>query len=196
MCGKISPAMIEPEELSEIDSPQVTNILQADAQTVSAELVRMNQSAAGEISADEMTMQQSAAGRMSADRASLHQSSAGFIKANQISLSQSSAGMVSAGEFISQGGATGFVKAEKASVSGYIGSVVAGSADIQHGMAVFVTGRDVHVEESRTGILLARNVYGNVTTALDTRGALIVGLVSGLFTGLMLLLGRTLFGRK
>ena len=63
-------------------------------------------------------------------------------------------------------------------------------------MVGFVAGRDVHVTESRTGVLIARNISGDVTTMLDTRGALIVGLVSGLFAGLMLMLGRVLFGRK
>jgi hypothetical protein len=82
------------------------------------------------------------------------------------------------------------------SVSGYTGAVVAGSVDVHHGLAGFVSGRDVHVSESRTGILLARTVHGNVHTILDTRGALIAGLTAGLFSGLMLLLGRMLFRRK
>jgi hypothetical protein len=63
-------------------------------------------------------------------------------------------------------------------------------------MAGLVAGREVHVSESRTGILLAQTVHGNVNTVLDTRGALIVGLTGGLFAGLMLLLGRVLFRRK
>jgi hypothetical protein len=63
-------------------------------------------------------------------------------------------------------------------------------------MAAFVVGREVHVNESRTVVLLARNLYGNVTTLFSTRDALIIGLVSGLFSGLMLLLGRMLFRRK
>jgi hypothetical protein len=62
-------------------------------------------------------------------------------------------------------------------------------------MAGFVAGRDVHVQESRTAVLIARNVTGDVTTLLDTRDALIAGLVGGLFAGLMLLLGRLLFKR-
>jgi len=82
------------------------------------------------------------------------------------------------------------------SAGGVTGFVLAGSAEVQHGMAGFVAGRDVRVSESRTGILIARNLSGNVTAMLDTRGALIVGLVSGLFAGLMLMLGRVLFGRK
>jgi len=63
-------------------------------------------------------------------------------------------------------------------------------------MVGLAAGREVHVNESRTGILLAKTVNGNVNTVLDTRGALIAGLTGGLFAGLMLLLGRMLFGRK
>jgi hypothetical protein len=63
-------------------------------------------------------------------------------------------------------------------------------------MVGYVAGSDVHVENSRTGILIARTVNGNVTTLMDTRSALIAGLVGGLFGGIMLLLGRMLFGRK
>jgi hypothetical protein len=105
-------------------------------------------------------------------------------------------GMVEAGEVILQEGITGFVQAGKASVSGYTGLVVAGSADVQHGMAGIVAGREVRVEESRTVLLLAQNVNGNVTTLMDNRSALIAGLTGGLFAGLMLLLGRVLFRRK
>ena len=173
--------MIEPEELPEIDSSQVTNISHADVQTVHAELVRMHEADAENIIAQEVELRQSAAGNVKADHFSAHQSAIGMLSAKEASVEES---------------AVGFVQAEKMSAGGYTGVVLAGSADLQHGMAVFVAGRDVHVNESRTGILLARNVYGNVTTLLDTRGALIAGLVSSLFAGLMLMLGRMLFGRK
>jgi len=159
----------------------VTNISQAEVQTVHAELVRMHQADAENIVAQEVELQQSAAGT---------------VKADHISARQSAIGMVNAAEVSVSGGAVGFVQAEKMSAGGYTGVIVAGSAEVQHGMAVFVAGRDVHVKDSRTGILLARNVSGNVTTVLDTRGALIAGLVGGLFAGLMLMLGRVLFGRK
>lgn len=173
--------MIEPEELPEIDSSQVTNISHADVQTVHAELVRMHEADAENIIAQEVELRQSAAGNVKADRFSAHQSAIGMLSAKEASVEES---------------AVGFVQAEKMSAGGYTGVVVAGSADIQHGMAVFVAGREVHVNEARTGILLARNVQGNVTTVLDTRGALLAGLVGGLFAGLMLMLGRALFGRK
>ena len=173
--------MIEPEELPEIDSAQVTNISQADVQNVRAELVRMHQADAETIIAQEVELQQSAAANVKADHFSAHQSAVGMLNAKEVSAEES---------------VVGYVQAEKMSAGGYTGVVLAGSADIQHGMAVFVAGREVHVNEARTGILLARNVQGNVTTVLDTRGALLAGLVGGLFAGLMLMLGRVLFGRK
>ena len=173
--------MIEPEELPKIDSSQVTNISHADVQTVHAELVRMHEADAENIIAQEVELRQSAAGNVKADRFSAHQSAIGMLSAKEASVEES---------------AVGFVQAEKMSAGGYTGIVLAGSADLQHGMAVFVAGREVHVNEARTGILLARNVQGNVTTVLDTRGALLAGLVGGLFAGLMLMLGRALFGRK
>ena len=172
--------MIEPREVPESDQSQVTNISQADVQSVQADLVRMHQASAETINADEVELEQSAAAN---------------VKANQISMHQSAMANVEAGEVISQNSAMAFVQAEKASISGYTGAVVAGSADIHHGMAVFVAGREVHVQAARTVLLLGQNVDGNVTTLMDSRSALIAGLVGGLFAGLMLLLGRTLFGR-
>ncbi len=173
--------MIEPEELPEIDSSQVTNISHADVQTVHAELVRMHEADAGHIIAQEVELRQSAAGNVKADHFSAHQSAIGMLDAKEVSVEQS---------------AVGLVQAEEMSAGGYTGVVLARSANVQHGMAVFVAGREVQVHEARTGILLARNVQGNVTTVLDTRGALLAGLVGGLFAGLMLMLGRRLFGRK
>jgi len=173
--------MSEPEELPIVDQSQVTNISQADVRSVQAELVRMHQASAENITADEVELQQSAAGN---------------LKANHVSAHQSAMARVEAGEVLSQSSAMGFVQAEKASVSGYTGAVLAGSADIHHGMAGFVAGRDVHVQDARSILLLAQNVDGNVTTLMDSRSALIAGLVGGLFAGLMILLGRVLFGRE
>jgi len=174
--------MIEPEELSEFDSKQVTSISQAEVHNVRADFVEMRQADAENIVAQKVELQQSAAANVKADHFSAH---------------QSAIGMLTAKDATSEAGAVGFAKAEKMSAGGYTGVVVAGSAQIQHSLVGFAAGRDVHVEaSSRTGILLARNVSGDVTTLLDTRGALIMGLVSGLFAGLMLLLGRSLFGRK
>jgi hypothetical protein len=172
--------MIEPRELPESDQSQVTNISQADVQSIHADLVRMHQAGADTINADEVELEQSAAAN---------------VKANHISMHQSAMARVEAGEVLSQNSAMGFVQAQKASVSGFTGAVVAESADVHHGMAVFVAGREVQVQDARTILLVGQNVNGDVTTLMDSRSALIAGLVGGLFAGLMLLLGRMLFGR-
>ena len=172
--------MLEPEELPETDSPQVTNVSNANVKSVHAELVRMHQADAETITAEEVELQNSAAGS---------------IKANTVSGHTVLMGAVMAEEVMVQGSGLGFAQAEKMSVSGYTGAVVAGSADVHQAMVGFVAGREVRLNESRTGILLAGTVHGDVNTVLDTRGALIAGLTGGLFAGLMLLLGRVLFRR-
>ena len=173
--------MIEPEELPEIGSSQVTNLSQTEVHTVNAELVRMRQADAELINAKEVELEQSAAAN---------------VKADQIHAHQSAMANVNATEFVLQQGAVAFVRAERATVSGVSGAVLANSAEVKHGLAAFVAGREVHVDDSRTVVLLARNVSGSVTTLFSTRDALILGLVSGLFSGMMLLLGRLLFRRE
>lgn len=172
--------MIEPEELPEVDESQVTDISQAEVKSVHAESVRMHQADAELIDAATVQLEQSAAANVKAEKLHAHQSA--LVTVN-------------AGEVLVEEGAVGYVQAEKVSVSGVTGVVVAGSAEVHHGMAGFVAGRDVHVQESRTAVLIARNITGDVTTLLDTRHALIAGLIGGLFAGLMLLLGRLLFRR-
>jgi len=173
--------MLENDSFPEVDSPQVTNIAHADVQNIHAEMVRMHQSDAEIITAEEVEMQNSAAGS---------------LKANIVGGQMILIGAMDAEDVSVVNGGIGYAQAGKMSLSGYTGAVFAGSAEIQNGMAGFVAGREVHVKESRTGILLAGTVHGDVNTVLDSRGALIAGLTAGLFAGLMLLLGRLLFRRN
>ena len=173
--------MLEDDDFPEVDSPQVTDISNTDVVNVHADSVRMHESDADTVTAEKVKMEQSAAANVKAEKLSTHQSALAYVEA---------------GEVVTQESAVGFAQAQKMSISGYTGAVVAGSAEIHNAMAGFVAGREVNVNESRTGILLARTVHGDVNTVLDTRGALIAGLTGGLFAGLMLLLGRVLFRRK
>ncbi|MCK7530775.1 MAG: hypothetical protein MZV63_06875 [Marinilabiliales bacterium] len=58
--------MLENDEFPETDSPQVTNISQADVDSVHAESVRMFQSDAETITAEDVDLQNSAAGSVKA----------------------------------------------------------------------------------------------------------------------------------
>jgi hypothetical protein len=181
LCGKISPAMVEPDELPEFESPQVTNVSQAEVQSVQAELVRMYQADAENVIADEVELHQSAAGNVKATLLHARQAALGTVRAENVSVEM---------------GAAGFIKAEKVAANGYTAAIVAGSAEVRHSAVGYLAGREVHAEDVRTILLLARNAQGNVTTTLDTRGALVAGLVGGLFGGLILLLGRFLLRRS
>jgi hypothetical protein len=173
--------MIEPEEASEFDESQVANISRSSMQAVNAEFVRMHQAAAERIHADEVGLQQSAAAN---------------VNANSVSAYWSALAAVEAEEVLSQKSVVGFVQSEKASVSGFTGAVGAGNAEVHYGVTGLIAGREIHAEGARAVLLIGQNVNGNVTTLMDSRSALIAGLTSGLFAGLMLLLGRVLFGRR
>jgi len=170
--------MIEPQETKE---SQVESIEQSDVQTVQANLVRMNQASAETINASEVELEQSAAAHVQADSVTTHQSALVAVEAEEV---------------LARNSAIGFVQAEKASVRGYTGVVVAQNAEVHYSLAAAVVGNDVHVEGARTLLLVGQNITGNVTTVIEPRSALIAGLTGGLFAGLMLLLGRTLFGRR
>ena len=173
--------MIEPEESSESDQRQVANISQDSVPSVHAELVRMHQAAAETIQANEVALQQSAASD---------------VRANSVSAYQAGLATVEAEEVLSQKSVIGYVQAEKASVNGYTGAVLARNAEVHYGLTGVVFGNEVHADNARTILLVARNVSGNVTPLMDSRSALITGLTGGLFAGLLFLLGRALFGRK
>jgi hypothetical protein len=173
--------MTEPDELPELDQSQVANVSRSRVESVNAELVRMHQAAAQQIQAAEVGLQQSAAVAVQANSVGAHQSAVVAVEAEEI-LSQDS-GILT-------------VQAEKASVMGYTGFVLAENAEVHYGITGLVAGNDVHAEGARAVLLIGRNISGNVTPLMDSRTALIAGLTGGLFAGLMLLLGRTLFGRK
>jgi hypothetical protein len=173
--------MINPETSSESDQPQAGNISKENVRSVQADLVRMHQAAAETIHADEIALQQSAASDVRADSVNAYQSALATVEAEEV---------------LSQRSAIGYVQAEKASVSGYTGAVVARNAEVHYGLTGIVLGGDVHAEGARAILMVGRNVSGNVSTMLDTRTALIAGLTSGLFAGLLLLLGQLLFRRK
>lgn len=179
--ARLSTRMTEPERLPKSEAPQEIRVSQTEVQDVHAALVRMHLSAAEKVHAEE---------------AALHLSAAGGVRATSLSAHQSALGMLEAEELLSQRSAIGFVRAEKASVAGYTGAVVAERAEVHYGMSAVTVGRDVHLEGARAVLLLGQNITGNVSTVLDSRSALIAGLTGGLFAGLLLLLGRALFGRK
>jgi hypothetical protein len=163
------------------EQPQVANLSQVTVETVKAELVRMHQSSAGEIQAEDVEM---------------NMSSAASINSARVSTKSSAIAALQSVEVTTENSLVGAAQAEQMSLRGAAGAVMAGSVELDHAHVGILAGREVRGEQIRTVILLSGKVEGNVTTMMDTRSALIAGLVGGLFAGIMLLLGRGLFGRK
>ena len=62
-------------------------------------------------------------------------------------------------------------------------------ADSRNGIVI---AEHAELSNSRTVVLLSREVHGNVETVLDTRGAALAGIAAGLAVGLMLIIGGLL----
>jgi hypothetical protein len=60
----------------------------------------------------------------------------------------------------------------------------------------FVAGREVQAKKIESIVFLGRHVEGDIQTVVGTRGALIAGMVGGLFAGLIVLAGQFMFPRK
>jgi hypothetical protein len=174
--------MVGPEINSESEEQQVSNISQVQVETVNAQQVNMSQAAAETINAENVELDRSAVADLNANHVNANQTVIGELKASDVVADQS---------------LIGYVQAERAGVSGFTGAVIAQSADVRSSEAVAVIANEVKFEESaRTVLLISSKVEGNVTTLVDTRTALIGGLVAGLFASIAVLLGQALFGRK
>ncbi len=174
--------MAEESNLPEVsEQSQVANLSQVTLETVKAELVRMHQSSANEIQAGDVELNMSSAAKVNSARVSTTTSAIAALQSVEVTM---------------QNSIVGAAQAERMSLSGAAGLVLTGSADLNHAHVGILAGREIRAEKIDSFILLSPKVEGNVTTVMDTRGALIAGLVGGLFAGIMLLLGRMLFGRK
>jgi len=170
-----------PEENREEESPQVTNLEQVGVEVIEAEMVRMYQSAAQEITADEVALQQAAALDVTAAEVSTHESALGLVNAKEVELNNSAAGAI---------------RAEHVNLVGGAGVVLADSVNLGNTYAGLVAGGNVRSDSIETLIFIGNHVEGDVQTVVDTRSALIAGTVGGVLAGVVLLIGRLVFGRR
>lgn len=162
-------------------APQVVNLRGASIGSVQAELVRMHQSAAEEITCDEIEFHQSGAFDVVAVDVSAHEAALGVVNASQVDLTNSGVGVL---------------HAENVDLGGTAGVVFAGSANLGNTYSGLVASREVRAERIDSLMLVARHVEGQVHTVVDARGAALAGILWGVVTGVVLLLGRLLFGRR
>ena len=173
-----TPELDTPESA---DSPQVVNLAHADVQSVQAELVRMHQATAGSVAAEDVELSFSAAGGVNAQTLSARQSAIGGVNAEEAHIWNS---------------VIGGVRGTVVNAQGMIAGVAGESITLEGARVGVAAAQEVRGARVDTVVLLAGRVEGEVHTVVDTRGAVIAGLVGGLFAGLILLVGRIAFRRE
>jgi len=163
------------------DHPQVVNLRTSSVGTVQAELVRLHQSVVRAIASDEVALHQSGAFEITTAGVNAHEAAMGVVTTGEAQLTNSGAGVL---------------QAENVNLTGMAGVVVAEYASLGNTYAGLVAGREVRGERIESLVVLARHVDGEVHAVMDTRGALVAGMVWGIFTGIIVLIGRLVFGRR
>jgi len=176
MTDTSTPAPSEPTE-----QPEVVNLSQVDVGAVNAEMVRMHQSTAETITSEDVELNLSAAGGVNTQTLSAKQSILGGVNAEQADISNS---------FV------GGVRATAVNAQGIIGGVAGETVTVEGARVGVTAAREVRGGRVDSVLLLAGRVEGEVHTVVDTRGAVIAGLVGGLFAGVILLVGRIAFRRE
>ena len=171
---------IDPND-EQAETSQVTNLTTTSVDVIEAELVRLHQSAVQEITAEEVELHQSIALDIATAELHAHEAALGMVTAKEVEITNSGVGII---------------RADHVNVAGSAGVVLAETANLGNTYAGVVAGDQVRSERIESLVLLARHVEGDVQTVVDTRAALIAGMVGGLLTGIILLIGRLVFGRK
>jgi hypothetical protein len=152
------------------------------AETIPDETAELRGSVVDTVEADEVLVHQGGVHRVFAGVVEMDTSGAGTIDAETVSLHESVGLVVRAAVVEAHDSGGGLVVGREVRLSNSrAGVTVADRADLH---------------ESSTVVLLAREVNGPVETMLDTRGAILAGLVAGVAAGLVWLAGGLLARRR
>jgi hypothetical protein len=168
----------QPEEP---EHPQIVNISQSSVEMIQAGLVRANQTNIRHLEADEVDLQVAAAGRIETSGLQVRDSAIGVVSSSQASVVDSIAGGI---------------RSDTLNFNGVAALAVANNFTGKDVSAFTIIATDLKADTIHTGILISREVHGNVTTTVDAQSALMAGLVGGLTTGLVLMVAKLLFGRN
>lgn len=159
--------MDEPEPGPPELEAEVVHLDGGSIDTVEGELVRITQGGVNRVVAGQAELQVVAAAIIDSDTLEMDRSAALLVRGNLVSAEESAAVAVLAEEARLVGSTAGLA--------------IAGSVEMNNSSAL---------------VLLAREVHGPVDVILDTRGALLAGMVSGVVIGLVLFAGNLLARRR
>ncbi len=163
------------------ETPEVINLAQSSAGDIHAEMVRMHQSAAQAITADDVEMNMAAAASSQVQKVTAQQSAFGAVFAEEANIS---------------GSMIGAVLSDSARAHGVIAAVNADTVHVENAYVGVTAASEVRGERVESIVMLAGRVEGEVHTVVDTRGAILAGVVGGMVAGLILLVGKMAFRRE
>jgi hypothetical protein len=162
------------------ETPQETEALahSTGENIVENDVIQVNQGNVAQVNAEKVEFRQGGAARVNADQVTIHQGGAGMIQAITANVDQGGVGILRANEATLTNSSAQLMAAQAVTVNG--------------GMAGVLVANEVHANPLRAVIVLAQKIDGPVETSLDTRGAMLAGLVGGVALGLISLVGRLL----
>jgi hypothetical protein len=172
------PLEIVPETHQGAESPSQP----ADENVIEADIVQVNQGNVSQVNAGRVEFKQGGAGRVNAEQVTVHLGGIGMAWGTTVSVDQGGIGIVRAGE----------AQLDKCQTH----VLVAQTATTKEGMTGVLVANEVHANPLRAVVVLAKTIDGQVETTLDTRGAILAGLVGGIALGLVSLTGRLLTRSK
>jgi hypothetical protein len=181
--GDDGETMSPRSEMLEESQPEVVNLIDSQADLIEADLVRTSRSYVGSLNAEEVELHQAAAMDVKAHTLNANSSVMGLSHAT-INNTRNSIVLAARSDHMDLGNSlTGAIYAENVTLAegSQTGILVTGNA----------TG-----EKIRTVVLVARQVNGPVETMLNTRQVVLASVLTGVTSGILLLLGQILFRRK
>ena len=153
-------AIVGELELKEQGQDLQADIVEIDGGTierVDAETVSIFQGGVRQAVAGNLEMRLGAAGSLQASTARLEQVVAGAVRGNAVEIIESDAAAVMGGEI-----------------------------NAEHSRIGIALADSIHMDQGSSLIMLTREIRGEVTTVLDTRGAMVAGLLAGMAAGAIL----------
>jgi hypothetical protein len=127
----------------------------------------------------------------------MHLGGAQKIEASDVFMQQSAAALVEAGHVDMRQAAAVAIRGNAVTTGQTISlTVVADELEQQNCRSGVVIARSADMRGSSALVLLAGQTNGPVEALLDTRGALLAGLIGGTAIGLILLAGSLIFRRR
>jgi hypothetical protein len=131
--------------------------------------------------------------QVEAEIVNIHQGGANRISADSVEIKQGAAIVVDAGSILMQQSATGFAQGSTIIIEdGSAAAVYGQDIQVNTSRIGLMASRHANLQNSRSVILLAGEIHGNVETVMDTRQAVLAGLISGMAVGLVLFVGSLL----